>query len=143
MTGSAMARKVLRLFTPRVRGTGSMRVADPSSRSRPRLGGVAAVLGASRLPADAPAQLRRLALLLALIQRRLEDRQDDHEHREEADHAEREERDQLVVGLADEPLTVVTGEGGRGRREPERKRERRRPKPHGASTIPCRAEWPT
>ena len=50
------------------------------------------------------------SLLLAAIEPTLDERQQDHEHGEEHHQAQREERDDLVVRLADEALAVVAGE---------------------------------
>src|SRR5829696_4691830 len=95
------------------------------------------------LPADALAQLDGLALLLAAVERSLDPRGHDHEHREEDHEAEREERDDAVVGLSDEPLAVVAGVGGGRWNEPGREHENWCQKPHSGVTIPCRSLWPS
>src|ERR671924_1594237 len=84
-------------------------------RSRSLLARVAPVPPGPRcfcglLPADSPAELGRLALLLALLEPPLEGGKEDHRYREEHHHAKREEGDDPVVGLADEALAVVAGE---------------------------------
>src|SRR4051812_2125171 len=94
------------------------------------------------LPADALTELHGLALLLAPVEDRLEPRGEDHEHREEDHHAEREEGDDLVVRLPVEALAVVAREGGRCRDQPGRENEDGSQLPHGIRTIPCRLAWP-
>src|SRR5437764_789013 len=68
------------------------------------------------LPADALAHPSRLPRLLAALERRLDQRANDHDEREEAHEAEAEEGDDLVVGLPDEALAVLR-ERGSGQRQ--------------------------
>src|SRR3954467_2703077 len=58
----------------------------------------------SRLPADAPADLERLALLLAPLQRALKDRQERDQQGKAQPQPEGKEGDPFVVGLAVQPL---------------------------------------
>src|SRR5215207_298738 len=102
--------------------------------------GAAGSSGALRLPADPPAQLRRLALLLALLEQRLERGGQDHEGDEEHDQAERDERDDLVVGLSDDALAVVRGVSRS--RQQEGQDRGRQGESHACPTIPC-APWRT
>src|SRR5215212_10000247 len=97
----------------------------------------------SGLPADAPAELHGLALLLAPVEDSLEPGRERHEQREEDHQAEAEERDDLVVRLAVEALAVVAGEGGGRRDQPDREEDEGSEPPHGGRTIPCRTAWPS
>src|SRR5688500_4884006 len=95
------------------------------------------------LPADAPAQLDGLPLLLAAVEHGLEPGGQDHEHGEEHHYAEREEGDDLVVRLPPEALAVVAGDGGGGWDQPGREHEQGSHLAHGRGTIPCRPRWPS
>src|SRR5215207_4374109 len=88
-----------------------------------------------RLPADALAQLGRLALFLAAVEGLLEERQQRDEHREGDDQAEAEERDDAVVGLSDETLAVVARQRGGGEQQPSREGNEGDPT-HASGTIP-------
>src|SRR3954469_1289121 len=73
----------------------------------------------SRLPADAPADLERLALFLAPLQEALEDRQERDQQGEAHHQPEREEGDDLVVRLAVQALAVIGGQRRGGEHERE------------------------
>jgi inorganic pyrophosphatase len=94
---------------------GSIGVADPSSHAAP----CSPPGPRAFLPTDAPAQLDRFPLLLALLEQALDGRADDHHEDEEDEDPKRGERDLLVVGLAGQALAVVGGEGGGREQEGE------------------------
>src|SRR5215212_7008494 len=162
MTSSGIARKLARGFSDcshrlPARPSASPLQIPPRARGPAPTGPRPFWASYSDLPADALAQLDRLALLLAPLERVLEDAQQCDQHGEGDDQTEAEEGDDAVVGLSDEPLAVVARERRRGQEQPggegyegdphtlrndTRPGERRAPSPRPAARRPSRGSTP-
>ena len=114
------------------RGRASAVQRTPPRTARPRLPpGAVAFQG---LPADALAELRGLALLLALLERRLEPGRERSRRREEDHHAEREERDDLSLVSPERPSPLSPAKAVARRDQPGREeRARGAQLPHAGS----------